>query len=55
MLVWFPSDFRYMHMAKLVTSGRRYVIVSWAAASGVERVQLERPRGAIPYVDRNTR
>ena len=55
MLVWFPSDFRYMHMAKLVTSGRRYVIVSWAGATGVERVQPERPRRSISYVDRNTR
>jgi predicted 2-oxoglutarate/Fe(II)-dependent dioxygenase YbiX len=43
MLVWFPSDFRYLHMAKVVTSGRRYAIVSWAAASGVERVKSERP------------
>ena len=52
MLVWFPSDVRYEHMAKLVTSGRRYVIVSWAAASGVERVQQERPKRSIRWETR---
>jgi hypothetical protein len=52
MLVWFPSDFRYMHMARLVTSGRRYTIVSWAAASGVERVQSERPKRSIAWETR---
>lgn len=47
MLVWFPSDMRYEHMAKSVTSGCRYVVVSWAAASGVERVQDDRPNRSI--------
>lgn len=52
MLVWFPSDIRYEHMAKLVTSGRRYAIVSWAAASGVERVQSERAKRSIWWATR---
>ena len=52
MLVWFPSDIRYEHMAKLVKSGRRYVIVSWAAASGVERVQADRPKRSILWKTR---
>lgn len=47
MLVWFPSDIRYEHMAKPVTNGYRYAIVSWAAASGVERVRDERPNRSI--------
>jgi predicted 2-oxoglutarate/Fe(II)-dependent dioxygenase YbiX len=55
MLVWFPSDFRYLHMAKLVTSGRRYAIVSWAAASGVERVRPEPPKRAISWSTREKR
>ena len=49
MLVWFPSDVRYEHMAKPVTSGFRYAIVSWAAASGVERVQAERAMRSISW------
>ena len=49
MLVWFPSDVRYEHMAKLVTSGRRYALVSWAAAAGVERVQPERANRSIAW------
>jgi predicted 2-oxoglutarate/Fe(II)-dependent dioxygenase YbiX len=52
MLVWFPSDIRYEHMAKLVTHGRRYAIVSWAAASGVERVQRERANRSICWQTR---
>jgi predicted 2-oxoglutarate/Fe(II)-dependent dioxygenase YbiX len=47
MLVWFPSDIRYEHMAKLVTRGCRYALVSWAAASGVERVQDARAKRTI--------
>lgn len=52
MLVWFPSDVRYEHMAKPVTAGRRSVIVSWAAASGVERVQSERANRVILWPSR---
>ncbi len=52
MLVWFPSDVRYEHMAKLVTKGYRYTIVSWAAASGVERVQAERAMRSIAWDSR---
>jgi len=47
MLVWFPSDVRYEHMAKPVISGCRYALVSWAAASGVERVQSKRAKRSI--------
>ena len=47
MLVWFPSDVRYEHMAKPVTRGRRYSLASWAAVSGVERVQSERAKRSI--------
>lgn len=49
MLVRFPSDVRYEHMAKLVTKGYRYTIVSWAAATGVERVQPERAMRSIAW------
>ena len=52
MLVWFPSDVRYEHMALPVTSGCRYVVVSWAAASGVERVQQDRPKRSIDWQTR---
>lgn len=52
MLVWFPSDLRYEHAAKPVTSGTRYAIVSWAAAAGVERVQSERAKRAIDWQTR---
>ena len=49
MLVWFPSDMRYEHMAKPVISGRRYAVVSWAAVTGVERVQSEVPKRSINW------
>lgn len=47
MLVWFPSDVRYEHMAKPVITGRRYSLASWAAATGVERVQQQRAKRSI--------
>ena len=47
MLVWFPSDVRYEHMAMPVLSGRRYSLASWAALEGVERVQAERAKRSI--------
>ena len=52
MLVWFPSDVRYEHMARPVSSGRRYAVVSWAAAVGVERVQAERAKRSILWSTR---
>ncbi len=52
MLVWFPSDVRYEHMAKPVTHGRRSVIVSWAALVGVERVQAQIANRAILWPGR---
>lgn len=48
MLVLFPSDARYAHCAEPVLSGRRHVIVSWAAAEGVARVKPGPPESAIP-------
>lgn len=49
MLLWFPSDVRYEHMAMPVTSGRRYALVSWAALSGVERVQAGPAKRSINW------
>lgn len=40
-LLFFPSDHRYAHQAHEVKSGRRYVIVSWAARLGVPKVHNE--------------
>ena len=52
MLVWFPSDMRYEHMARPVKNGCRYVIVSWASASGVDKVHAERAYGSILWPSR---
>jgi predicted 2-oxoglutarate/Fe(II)-dependent dioxygenase YbiX len=52
MLVWFPSDVRFEHMAKPVVTGRRYALVSWAAVSGIERVQAERANRSISWATR---
>lgn len=52
MLVWFPSDVRYEHMAREVTGGTRYALVSWASASGVEKVQAKRAKRAIDWQTR---
>jgi predicted 2-oxoglutarate/Fe(II)-dependent dioxygenase YbiX len=46
-LLFFPSDFRYRHQAHPVTSGLRYVIVSWAAFRDEPRVQAQRPENRI--------
>lgn len=46
LLVAFPSDGRYAHWAKPVTSGVRYSIVCWAAVKGSARVQ-DRPRTTL--------
>ena len=43
----FPSDNRYAHQAEVVESGFRYVIVSWAALNGRQRVCDGPPQGAI--------
>lgn len=44
MLIAFPSDNRYLHMAREVKSGVRYALVSWAAVKGSARVTAG-PRG----------
>ena len=49
MLAWFPSDMRFQHAARPVTSGTRYAIVSWAAAKNMERVQSSRTTRAIDW------
>jgi hypothetical protein len=46
-LLVFPSDNRYAHQAEVVESGFRYVVVSWAALSGSQRVCDNPPQGAI--------
>ncbi len=38
LLMAFPSDGRYLHAARPVTSGIRYALVSWATVSGSPRV-----------------
>jgi len=43
MLVAFPSDHRYLHAARPVTSGVRLVVVSWAKAKGSPTVRGEPP------------
>lgn len=46
MLIAFPSDWRYLHTARPVSSGVRYALVSWAAVKGSPRVQ-EKPGDII--------
>jgi predicted 2-oxoglutarate/Fe(II)-dependent dioxygenase YbiX len=43
----FPSDNRYAHQAEIVKSGFRYVIVSWAALRGSQKVCDRPPVGVI--------
>lgn len=47
MLIYFPSDSRYLHTAEEVTGGLRYAIVSWAALNDVEKVRTSPPENAI--------
>ncbi len=47
LLIAFPSDRRYIHTARTVTSGTRYAIVSWAAVKGTMRVQPTMHKDAI--------
>ncbi len=49
MLVFFPSDHRYLHTALPVTSGVRYALVSWAALQGQNKVCAQPPAGAIRF------
>ena len=46
MLVVFPSDNRYVHVAHPVTSGSRHVLVSWGAVVGTPRLH-ETPRHRV--------
>lgn len=47
MLVFFPSDNRYLHSAEPVSSGIRYAAVSWASLHGVPKIHSEPPSGAL--------
>lgn len=55
MLVFFPSDHRYLHTANSVTSGTRYVLVSWVALQGREKVCAQAPASAIKVVSTSQR
>jgi hypothetical protein len=46
-LLFFPSNGHYAHQALPVTSGVRFVIVSWAAFRDLPRTQSEPPAGSI--------
>lgn len=46
MLVFFPSDVRYLHAARPVTVGQRYAVVSWAAYQDEPRVMSRPPAQA---------
>lgn len=46
MLIFFPSDARYLHTALPVTSGTRHCLVSWMAESGGQRLHPP-PREAV--------
>ncbi len=39
MLIYFPSDSRYLHTALPVTKGTRHAIVSWLSEHGVEKMR----------------
>ncbi len=47
LLIVFPSDGRYVHAARPVTSGVRHVIVSWAATKNAALHGRKPPPGAI--------
>jgi predicted 2-oxoglutarate/Fe(II)-dependent dioxygenase YbiX len=48
LLACFPADHRYVHTARPVESGVRYILVSWAAVRGSVRVHRQRPVTAVP-------
>ncbi|MEH6608553.1 MAG: 2OG-Fe(II) oxygenase [Halioglobus sp.] len=47
MLVYFPSDNRYLHTALPVIRGTRHAIVSWLSRHGVEKMRAS-PEYAVP-------
>ncbi|NNE40421.1 MAG: 2OG-Fe(II) oxygenase [Marinicaulis sp.] len=47
MVAAFPSDGRFVHLARPVTNGTKYTIVSWAAAKGGPRVMAGPPNTAM--------
>jgi len=50
MLIYFPSDNRYVHTALAVTRGTRHVIVSWLSQHGVEKLRKP-PENAVQLLD----
>lgn len=50
LLACFPADHRYVHTARPVESGVRYILVSWAAVRGSVRVHRQRPVAAVPMI-----
>jgi len=55
MLVFFPSDHRYLHEATEVAAGIRHVLASWGARRGSERVRPSPPRSAFFMPERKDR
>ena len=51
MLVYFPSDGRYMHTALPVTSGVRYALVSWMSQMGVEKLREIPAEAVFPHIE----
>ena len=51
MLVFFPSDSRYIHNADRVLSGVRYALVSWASVCGILKVRSQPSDKALPLHD----
>jgi predicted 2-oxoglutarate/Fe(II)-dependent dioxygenase YbiX len=54
MLIGFPSDHRYLHAALPTLSGTRYVIVSWGAVLGNQRIHKNAPYASILLRIRDT-
>lgn len=50
MLIYFPSDSRYLHTALSVTTGTRHAIVSWLSQHGVEKLRPP-PEDAVQLRD----
>ena len=50
MLIFFPSDSRYLHTAEAVTEGVRYAIVSWSSLLSSPKVRRSPPPDAISLI-----
>jgi len=47
MLLFFPSDPRYLHESLPLTSGFKYTIAGWAAVTGSKKIFPTAPKGAV--------